>query len=151
MRLSKFGYANKKTAKNYKSYSALPKYFYEDDRIRYINLEIGIDILTVIEKETGRKYIGENVLEEINAMNNTIKEIAAYQKRKENIAANRLLMIPLEAVLFLHKEGMIGRPTYYDFEIRRKIMNIKRFLEKYEKSLKRWIWNHIKVVEDQEP
>ena len=83
MRQSKFGFANKKTAKNYKSYSILPKYFDEDDRIRYINLEIGIDILTAIEKETGRKYIGENVLEEINAMNNTIKEIAAYQKRKE--------------------------------------------------------------------
>jgi hypothetical protein len=149
MRLSKFGYANKKTAKNYKSYSVLPKYFDDRDRIRYINIGIGVHILQTVGREVGKSFISKSALEEIDKIKDTVKEISFYQKRKEEIAANRLLKYGIDGIMFFYKEGLI-KPTLYDFEIRRKIWHIKSFLEREEKSLKKWIWNHIKVCDDVE-
>ena len=149
MRRSKFGFANSKTAKSFESYSILPKYFDDKDRIRYINIGIGVCILQTVGQEVGKFFISESAFEEIDKIKDIIKEISFYQKRKEELATYRIMKFGFDGVGLLYKEGLI-KSTPYDFEIRHKIWHVKSFLEREEKSLKRWIWNHIKICDDAE-
>lgn len=149
MRQSKFGFANSKTAKSFESYSALPKYFDDRDRIRYINIGIGVYILQTVGQKVDKFFIDESAFEEIDKIKDIIKEISFYQKRKEEIAAHRIMKFGFDGVGLLYKEGLI-KPTSYDFEIRHKIWHVKLFLEREEKSIKRWIWNHIKICDNAE-
>ena len=129
-------------------YKKLPWYFDDTDRSRYVNIDIGFRILRHIEKETGEQLIGEESKQMIENIGEKIDRIIRYQKIKQEIAAERMLRMPVEAALFLCKEGVF-RPNLADFEIRRNIWEVKNFLENFEKSLKRWIWNHIKMYDEE--